>query len=135
MVLKSTSEVYGSSPRDPVLFTEDGLSRRPPGEGFARWQSSLQACADEPNVWVKLSGLPGETTPDWTPEGLTPFMDAALSAFGPDRCVFGSDWPASSPSSGYARWLAFVRAWLASRVDADTADCVLWHNAERFYLG
>jgi len=106
-----------------------------PGEGFARWQSSLQACADEPNVWVKLSGLPGERTPDWTPEGLTPFMDAALSAFGPDRCVFGSDWPASSPSSGYARWLAFVRAWLASRVDADTADCVLWHNAERFYLG
>src|SRR5664279_1143466 len=33
VVLKSTSEVYGSSSRDPVLFTEAGLSRRPPGEG------------------------------------------------------------------------------------------------------
>lgn len=104
-----------------------------PGEGFARWQMSLQQCAAEPNVWVKLSGLPGETTPDWTPEGLTPFMDAALSAFGPERCVFGSDWPASSPSSDYARWLAFVRTWLEARVDPATAERVLWHNAMEFY--
>src|SRR5690242_21118289 len=36
VVLKSTSEVYGSSARDPVLFTEDSSARRPPGEGFAR---------------------------------------------------------------------------------------------------
>jgi UDP-glucose 4-epimerase len=36
VVLKSTSEVYGSSPRDPVMFTEDGSSRRPPSGGFAR---------------------------------------------------------------------------------------------------
>src|SRR6478672_9452143 len=36
VVLKSTSEVYGSSSRDPVLFTESSSRRRPPGEGFAR---------------------------------------------------------------------------------------------------
>lgn len=36
VVLKSTSEVYGSSPRDPVMFTEDSSARRPPGDGFAR---------------------------------------------------------------------------------------------------
>ncbi|MCK0175743.1 MULTISPECIES: SDR family oxidoreductase [Mycobacteriaceae] len=36
VVLKSTSEVYGSSPHDPVLFTEDSSARRPPAEGFAR---------------------------------------------------------------------------------------------------
>lgn len=36
VVLKSTSEVYGSGPRDPVMFTEDSSARRPPGDGFAR---------------------------------------------------------------------------------------------------
>jgi len=36
VIFKSTSEVYGSSPRDPVMFTEDSSARRPPGEGFAR---------------------------------------------------------------------------------------------------
>lgn len=36
VILKSTSEVYGSSPHDPVMFTENTDARRPPGEGFAR---------------------------------------------------------------------------------------------------
>ena len=36
VILKSTSEVYGSSSRDPVFFTEDGGARRPPADGFAR---------------------------------------------------------------------------------------------------
>src|SRR5690349_11747402 len=36
VIVKSTSEVYGSSAWDPVLFTEDSSSRRPPSEGFAR---------------------------------------------------------------------------------------------------
>jgi UDP-glucose 4-epimerase len=42
VVLKSTSEVYGSSPHDPVLFTEDGSARRPPAEGFARDSSDIE---------------------------------------------------------------------------------------------
>src|SRR3954467_12277825 len=45
VVLKSTSEVYGSSPRDPVLFTEAGSSRRPPGEGFARDSIDIEGYA------------------------------------------------------------------------------------------
>src|ERR1700676_5207050 len=45
VILKSTSEVYGSSPRDPVLFTEDGSSRRPPGEGFARDSIDIEGYA------------------------------------------------------------------------------------------
>jgi UDP-glucose 4-epimerase len=36
VVLKSTSEVYGSSARDPVMFTEDSSSRRPLRGGFAK---------------------------------------------------------------------------------------------------
>jgi UDP-glucose 4-epimerase len=45
VVLKSTSEVYGSSPRDPVLFTETGSARRPPGEGFARDSMDIEGYA------------------------------------------------------------------------------------------
>src|SRR3954453_10753355 len=45
VVLKSTSEVYGSSPFDPVLFTEDSSSRRPPSEGFARDSSDIEGYA------------------------------------------------------------------------------------------
>src|SRR6476646_6584075 len=45
VVLKSTSEVYGSSARDPVLFTESSSRRRPPGEGFARDRSAIEGYA------------------------------------------------------------------------------------------
>lgn len=45
VVLKSTSEVYGSSPHDPVLFTEDSSARRPPAEGFARDSMDIEGYA------------------------------------------------------------------------------------------
>jgi UDP-glucose 4-epimerase len=45
VILKSTSEVYGSSPQDPVLFTEDSRSRRPPGPGFAQDSIDIEGYA------------------------------------------------------------------------------------------
>ena len=45
VVLKSTSEVYGSSSHDPVVFTEDSSSRHPPGEGFARDSIDIEGYA------------------------------------------------------------------------------------------
>lgn len=45
VILKSTSEVYGSSARDPVLFTEDGSSRRPLGDGFAHDSIDIEGYA------------------------------------------------------------------------------------------
>jgi UDP-glucose 4-epimerase len=45
VVLKSTSEVYGSSPRDPVMFTEDSSSRRPFREGFPKDSLDIEGYA------------------------------------------------------------------------------------------
>ncbi|MEO3758664.1 SDR family oxidoreductase [Mycobacterium sp. B14F4] len=77
VVLKSTSEVYGSSSRDPVLFTEDSSARRPPGEGFAR---------DSIDIEGYLRGL-GRRRPDIAVTILRlanmigPAMDTALSRY------------------------------------------------------
>ncbi|OBI43222.1 SDR family oxidoreductase [Mycobacterium colombiense] len=45
VVLKSTSEVYGSSAHDPVMFTEDSTSRRPFRNGFAKDSLDIEAYA------------------------------------------------------------------------------------------
>lgn len=45
VVLKSTSEVYGSSAHDPVMFTEDSTSRRPLRGGFAKDSLDIEAYA------------------------------------------------------------------------------------------
>lgn len=77
VVLKSTSEVYGSSPRDPVLFTEDTSSRRPPGEGFARDSIDIESYARglgrrRPDIAVTILRLANM---------IGPAMDTALSRY------------------------------------------------------
>lgn len=77
VVLKSTSEVYGSSPHDPVLFTEDSSARRPPTEGFARDSSDIEGYARglarrRPDIAVTILRLANM---------IGPAMDTALSRY------------------------------------------------------
>jgi UDP-glucose 4-epimerase len=77
VILKSTSEVYGSSSRDPVMFTEDSSSRRPPGEGFARDSIDIEGYARglgrrRPDIAVTILRLANM---------IGPAMDTALSRY------------------------------------------------------
>ena len=56
------------------------------------------------HVWCKLSGMPEEADwKSWTPEQLKPFVDRVLEVFGPDRCMFGSNWPVCLLAGDYQR--------------------------------
>jgi L-fuconolactonase len=70
------------------------------------WGRALASLAALPNIVVKLSGLTSEAPPDWTPESLRPFVDALLSSFGPERMMFGSDWPVCVIGGGYDATMA-----------------------------
>ncbi|MGV8895817.1 MAG: amidohydrolase family protein [Rhodoglobus sp.] len=102
-------------------------------EGFNNWLHDLRDVAAQPNVSVKLSGLPAQSTPEWTPALFTPYLDAALDAFGADRTMFGSDWPASSVQSSYQRWIEYVLQWLDSSVNSEGAERIRATNAQRIY--
>jgi L-fuconolactonase len=65
------------------------------------WRTDLAALAAAPNVAVKLSGLVTETAQDWTLEQLRPYTEALLEAFGPERIMFGSDWPVCLLAASY----------------------------------
>jgi UDP-glucose 4-epimerase len=77
VVLKSTSEVYGSHPHDPVVHTEDGSSRRPPREGFARDSVDIEGYARglgrrRPDIAVTILRLANM---------IGPAMDTALARY------------------------------------------------------
>jgi L-fuconolactonase len=55
------------------------------------------------NVAVKLSGLLTQAAPGADAAALRPHSDHLLGAFGPDRTMFGSDWPVSTLRAGYAQ--------------------------------
>lgn len=88
----------------------DHLGKPPIAAGEREpWETSLRAFAAPPNTVAKLSGLVTEAHPaSWTPDDLRPYTDAALDAFGPERLMFGSDWPVCALAAGYARvcWTA-----------------------------
>ena len=66
------------------------------------WKGNLQAAAQFPNIYCKLSGMVTEADwQNWTPADLKPYVEIALEAFGPSRCMFGSDWPVSTLAGSY----------------------------------
>lgn len=75
----------------------------PPYRGTAedaqRWRESMAALASYPNVAVKLSGMitPGGDRP----EPLRPYVAQLVEAYGPQRLMFGSDWPVATQKGSY----------------------------------
>ncbi|GGV20912.1 amidohydrolase [Streptomyces filipinensis] len=87
-----------------LVFALDHLGKPPIAAGVREpWARDLRALAALPNTVAKLSGLVTEADPaSWTTADLRPYTDTALEAFGPDRLMFGSDWPVCTPAATYA---------------------------------
>jgi predicted TIM-barrel fold metal-dependent hydrolase len=96
------------------------------------WAADLRVLAASGPVACKLSGLVTEAGPGWTVEDLRPAADEVLSAFGPSRTLFGSDWPVCEAAGGWARWAAAAEELLAG-LSAPELDDVLQGTARRFY--
>ncbi len=66
------------------------------------WIENFKTAAQYPNIWCKLSGLATEADwSTWKPEDLKIYVDAAIEHFGPERCMFGSDWPVCELAGSY----------------------------------
>jgi L-fuconolactonase len=94
----------------------------------AAWARSFRALAALPNVVCKLSGILGEATAD----RLRPYAEIALEGFGPERLMFGSDWPVSTLTAGYGDVVAAARALTAGLTAPDRA-AVLAGTARAVY--
>jgi L-fuconolactonase len=81
------------------------------------WATSFRALAALPNTVCKLSGVLGEAPV----ERLRPYFDLALTAFGPQRLMFGSDWPVSTLQSSYTGVVTRAVALTASLSEAEQA--------------
>ena len=68
------------------------------------WRKHLKNASENANTYCKLSGMITEADwRAWKPSDLKPYVDVALEAFGPDRCMFGSDWPVCELAGSYQR--------------------------------
>jgi L-fuconolactonase len=117
-------------------FVVDHLAKPRIREGVTEpWAGRLGALARHPNVSCKVSGLVTEADwASWTPAQLAPYVRHAVEAFGPERLLFGSDWPVCLLAAGYAEVVEAAEEAL-ERAGLDTAEraAVFGANARRIY--
>ena len=101
--------------------------------GIDAWAPGLRALAAHPNVVCKLSGVVTEADwRNWRPEDFTPYLDAVLEAFGPNRLMIGSDWPVCTLAGEYDDVVNIARAYIAKLTPAEQS-AILGGTAERIY--
>ena len=111
----------------------DHLGKPPRASGaeeFQRWERQLRQAAELPNVFAKVSGLRTPGT-KYTTEALGRAWNISLDAFGPQRLLYGSDWPVSGAHQ-YTETLGVIEA-LAAELGPAGQAAVMGTNAERIY--
>ncbi len=97
------------------------------------WRAHISELAALPNVVCKLSGVTTEADHrSWTREQLRPYIDHVVESFGPDRILYGGDWPVSELAGSYLQWLATLD-WATSGFSAADKRKLFRDNAVKTY--
>ena len=117
-----------------LTFVLDHLSKPPIASGeLEPWASLVRELAAEPNVYCKLSGLVTEADHgSWTVSELRPYAQTVLDAFGPERLMFGSDWPVCLLAASYAE-VADTAEQLVAELTKDEQAAIFGGAAARAY--
>jgi len=116
------------------LFVVDHLAKPPIKSGKIQdWQRSIEALAQYPNVYCKLSGMVTEADwHNWQYQDFVPYLDVVVAAFGTDRILYGSDWPVCLVAATYAETLGIVQTYFAQFSKTEQA-AFFGGNAVKFY--
>ncbi|MCB1351796.1 MAG: amidohydrolase family protein [Rhodobacteraceae bacterium] len=96
------------------------------------WRTGMVRLSALPQMHCKLSGLANEFGPRWSEAGLRPVCRHVLEQFGPERVMWGSDWPVLDLAGSYADWFTAARA-LTARLPEAARESVFGGTATRFY--
>jgi len=103
------------------------------GDGLDPWRQDIKALAQIPNVICKLSGLMAYCAPGTSSlETIEPYVDHVLNCFGPNRMVWGSDWPVVNLAKGLPEWIAVTRK-ILGKLSADEASSIAYGTAQIVY--
>lgn len=101
-------------------------------EALDGWSRGMSRLAEHGNVSCKISGLLTEAQPGANLDDLRPWLDRLYAAFGPERLLWGSDWPVLLMAESYAGWLALCESWLSDK-PADARELIFGKTACRIY--
>lgn len=97
------------------------------------WKKAVSLLAERELVHCKLSGMITEADwKTWTPEQLFPYLEIALELFGPDRLMYGSDWPVCLLAGEYERFWEIIEEFTNS-LSTSEKNKIMGETAAEFY--
>jgi L-fuconolactonase len=130
--LPAAVELAARLPEQPFVLDHLAKPRIKTGE-IDGWRRDIRDLAGRPNVCCKVSGLVTEAAwRRWQRADFAPYLETVLEAFGPERLMFGSDWPVCLLSAEYHEVVGIVED-LFARLSAGERAAVWGGTAARFY--
>ncbi len=103
------------------------------GDELDPWRKDIKALAQMPNVICKLSGLMAYCAPGTSSlEKIQPYVDHVLNCFGPNKMVWGSDWPVVNLGKGLPEWITVTRK-ILDKLSTDEANAIANGTAQTVY--
>ena len=100
---------------------------------FGPWARFIRAIADKTHAYCKFSGLVTESLEHMAVSRIESVFDHLATTFGPQRLMWGSDWPVCELAGGYTRWLHMAQT-CANDLSDDQKHAIFHTNAEQFYV-
>lgn len=116
-LMEKTARVLEAAPNTKVALCHAGSPHDRSVTGLGQWAAQLQCLSSLPHVSCKLSGL-GMFQHNWATEDFRPIVETCLDQFGPERCMFGSNFPVDSLYSDYATLARAHRAIVPKQMHA-----------------
>ncbi|MEZ0483442.1 amidohydrolase family protein [Fibrella aquatica] len=130
--LKAALHLVRSAP--DVKFVIDHLAKPViRKQEINRWSNFMAEIAKQPNVSCKVSGMVTEADwKNWRKADFFPYLDVVFEQFGPDRLLFGSDWPVCLVAADYTQVKTLIEDYVAPWGD-EVRNKVFGGNAVEFY--
>jgi len=129
--MEDAARLARAHPSLTFVLLHAGMLEDTSTQGMAAWRDGMRQLAERPNVSVKLSGL-GTFSHTCSVTSWQPIVRETLALFGPERAVFGSNFPIESLWTTYANIVSVMYECIAYRTAAEQR-AILHDNAQRIY--
>jgi L-fuconolactonase len=97
-----------------------------------QWKRDIESLARQTNVVCKISGIVARAQKGWTTDQLAPAINFCLDQFGPNRVMFGGDWPVCKLGASYEQWVTALKQIVSQRPLVEQKK-LFFDNALAFY--
>lgn len=101
-------------------------------KAFDRWAEEITQLAESTQAMCKISGLVTEAQIGCTIVDIEPYLNHLLKIFGPERLIYGSDWPVLTLNGTYSEWINLLEQWSKDWPEIDRIN-LFGGNAVKFY--